>query len=132
MTAVLPSSFLVTVFFSVIAERDLSSSNASRSITLECEHRLAEVVRQVVRAAQQDREAIPRSIFREIFFRYGRVPLHPVGPRHFLKPFRQFTVYGFPCLANLFVRRNGGLGLVGIGYEGDIKLGMKPISQPQQ
>src|SRR5207247_11240006 len=44
----------------------------------------------------------------------------------------QFTVYGFPCMANLFVRRNGGLGLVGIGYEGDIKLGMKPISQPQQ
>src|SRR5882672_12399960 len=66
MTAVLPSSFLVTVF-SVIAERTLSSSDASRSITLECEHRLAEVVGQVVRAAQQDCEAIARSILREIF-----------------------------------------------------------------
>src|SRR5882762_3964304 len=67
MTAVLPSSFLVTVF-SVIAET-LSSSDASRSITLDCEHCLAEVVGQVVRAAQQDREAIPRRILREIFFR---------------------------------------------------------------
>src|ERR1700719_4133774 len=77
MTAVLPSSFLVTVF-SVIAEREFSSSDASRSLTLECEHRLAEVVGQVVRAAQQDREAIPRSILREIFFRYGGVALDPV------------------------------------------------------
>src|SRR5712671_2181248 len=51
MTAVLPSSFLVTVF-SVIAELKLSSPDASRSITLECEHRLAEVIGQVVRAAQ--------------------------------------------------------------------------------
>jgi len=60
------------------------------------------------------------------------VPLEPVGPRHFLKPLPQFTVYGFPYLANLFVRRNGGLGLVGIRDEGDIELGMKPISEPQQ
>src|SRR2546425_12065080 len=37
-----------------------------------------------------------------------------------------------PCLANLFVRRNCGFGLVGHGYESDIKLGMKPNSQPPQ
>src|SRR4029077_5608094 len=43
--------------FSVIAERELGS-DASRSITLESEQRLAEVVGQVVRAAQQDGEAI--------------------------------------------------------------------------
>src|SRR5262249_41173162 len=100
--------------------------------SLECAHRLAEVIGQMVGAAQQDGEAIARSIFREIFFRYGRVPLEPVGPRHFLKPLPRFTVYGFPCLANLFVRRNGGLGLVGIRDEGDIELGMKPISERQQ
>src|SRR6266436_1265220 len=100
--------------------------------SLESEHHLAEVIGQMVGAAQQDGEAIARSIFGEIFFRYGRVPLEPVGPRQFLKPLPQFTVYGFPCLANLFVRRNGGLGLVGIRDEGDIELGMKPISQPQQ
>src|SRR5256885_10393700 len=35
--------------------------------SLECEHRLAEVIRKVVRAAQQDGEAIARSIFGEIF-----------------------------------------------------------------
>src|SRR6267378_6826019 len=109
-----------------------SPHSNSHTRSLKSEHRLAEVIVQMVGAAQKDGEAIARSIFREIFFRYGRVPLEPVGPRHFLKPLRQFTVYGFPCLANLFVRRNGGLGLVGIGYEGDIKLGMKPISQPQQ
>src|SRR6266849_6001108 len=100
--------------------------------SLESEHRLAKVIGQMVGAAQQDGEAIARSIFREIFFRYGRVPLEPVGPRHFLKPLPQFPVYGFPCLANVFVRRNGGLGLVGIRDEGDIELVMKAISQPQQ
>src|SRR5712692_3519083 len=68
--------------------------------SLECEHRLAEVIGQMVGAAHKDGEAIARSIFREVFFRYGRVPLEPVGPRHFLKPLPQFTVYGFPCLAN--------------------------------
>jgi len=67
MTAVCLRAFW-SLSFSVIAGRELSSSDASRSITLECEHRLAEVVGQVVRAAQQDREAIPRSILREIFF----------------------------------------------------------------
>src|SRR6516162_6078960 len=100
--------------------------------SLESDHRLSEVIGQMVGAAQQDGEAIARSIFREIFFRYGRVPLEPVGPRHPLKPLPQFTVYGFPCLANLFVRRNGGLGLVGIRDEGDIELGMKPLSELQQ
>src|SRR6266446_572129 len=100
--------------------------------SLESQHHLAEVIGQMVGAAQQDGETIARSIFREICFRYGRVPLEPVGPRHFLKPLPQFTVYGFPRLANLFVQRNGGLGLVGIRDEGDIELGMKPISQPQQ
>src|SRR6267143_4826218 len=100
--------------------------------TLESEHRLAEVIGQMARAAQQDGEAIARSVFGEIFFRYGTVPLEPVGPRHFFKPVPQFSIDGVPCLANLFVRRNGGLRLVGIGDEGNIKLGMKPISQPQQ
>src|SRR3989454_5059253 len=114
-----------------LAEPACLLGSCTQSRSLESEHRLAEVIGQMVGAAQQDGEAIARSIFREIFFRYGRVPLEPVGPRHFLKPFRQFTVYGFPCLANLFVRRNGGLGLVRIRDEGDIELGMKPISQPQ-
>src|SRR6266481_2083146 len=50
--------------------------------SLECEYRLTEVIGQMVRPAQQDGEAIARSIFGEIFFRYGRVPLDPVGPRH--------------------------------------------------
>src|SRR5260370_41864657 len=97
--------------------------------SLESQHRLAEVIGQMVRAAQQDGEAIARSIFGEIFFRYGRVPLEPVGPRHFFKPLPQFTVYGLPCLANLFVRRNGGFRLVGSGDEGSIKLGMKALSE---
>src|SRR5882672_4590700 len=131
MTAVLPSSFLVTVF-SVIAERTLSSSDASRSITLECEHRLAEVVGQVVRAAQQDCEAIARSILRELFFRYGGVAPAPVGPRHVFKALPQFSIDDVPCPANLIVRRNVGPRLVGIQDERDIKLKMKSFSQPQQ
>src|SRR3989441_12383703 len=135
MTAVLPSSFLVIAFLRCLSPLLLSWNSPAPMLhvrSLESEHRLAEVIGQMVGAAQQDGEAIARSIFREIFFRYGRVPLEPVGPRHFLKPLPQFTVHGFPCLANLFVRRNGGLGLVGIRDEGDIELGMKPISQPQQ
>src|SRR5260370_14360740 len=128
-TAILPSSFLAIVSLRCCW---VATFQFSKLGSLDSDHGLAEVIGQMVGAAQQDGEAIARSIFREIFFRYGRVSLEPVGPRHFLKPLRQFTVYGFPCLANLFVRRNGGLGLVGIGYEGDIKLGMKPISQPQQ
>ena len=36
--------------------------------SLECEHRLAEVIGQMVGAAQHNGEAIARSIFREIFF----------------------------------------------------------------
>ena len=86
----------------------------------------------MVGAAQQDGEAIARSIFGEIFFRYGRVPLKPVGPRHFLKPLPQFSIDDVPCPANLFVRRNVGLRLVGIRDEGEIKLGIKSFSQPQQ
>src|SRR6267143_1206396 len=100
--------------------------------TLESEHRLAEVIGQMARAAQQDGEAIARSVFGEISFRYARVPVEPVGPRHCFKPLPQFSIDDVPCPANLFVRRNGGLRLVGIGDEGNIKLGMKPISQPQQ
>src|SRR5258705_12811880 len=76
---------------------------------LESEHRLAEVIEQMVRAAQQDGEAIARSVFGEIFFRYGTVPLDPLGPRHFFKPLPQFSINEVPCLANLFVRRNGDL-----------------------
>src|SRR5437879_1918446 len=75
--------------------------------SLESEHRLAQVIGQMVRATQQDGEAIARSVFGEIFFRNGSVPLDPVGPRHFFKTLQQFTVYCRPCLANLFVRRNG-------------------------
>src|SRR4029077_4018858 len=129
-TAVLPSS-LADIVFSVAAALELSSCDASLS-PLESEHRLAKVIGKMVRAAQQDGEAIARSVLGEIFFRYGSVPLQPVGPRHFFKRLPQFTVYGVPCLANLFARRNVGSRLVGIRDEGDIKLGMKPISQPQQ
>src|SRR6266853_4336024 len=39
--------------------------------SLELKDCLAEVIGQVVRAAQQDGEAIARSLFGEIFFRYG-------------------------------------------------------------
>ena len=46
------------------------------------------------------------------------------GPRHFLKPLPQFIVYAFPCPADLLVRRNGGLRLVGIRDEGNIKFGI--------
>src|SRR5438876_3819212 len=46
----------------------------------ESKHRLAQVIGQMVRAAQQDGEAISRSVFGEIFLRYGSVPLKPVGP----------------------------------------------------
>src|SRR5438876_8353927 len=95
---------------------------------LESEHRLAEVIGQMVRAAQQDGEAIARSVFGEIFFRYGSVPLNPIGQRHFFKPLPQISIDDLPCLANLFVRRNGGLRLVVIGDEGDVKLWMKPFS----
>src|SRR5207253_1361441 len=66
------------------------SSASYRS--LQSEHRLAEVIGQMVRAAQQDGEAIARSVFGEIFFRYGSVPLDPVGQRHFFQTLRQFTV----------------------------------------
>src|SRR5258708_36743185 len=100
--------------------------------SLESEHRLAEVIGQMVRAAQEDGEAIARSIFREIFFRYGSVPPQPVGPRHFFKPLPQSSIDDVPCPANLFVRRNAGLRLVGFRDEGGIKLGMKPLSKPQQ
>src|SRR5258708_33907691 len=86
----------------------------------------------MVRAAQQDGEAIARSVFGELFLRYGSVPLEPVGPRHSLNALPQITVDGVPCLANLFVRRSGRLRLVGIGDEGGIKLGMEPFTQSQQ
>src|SRR5260221_1094777 len=42
---------------------------------LESEHRLAEVIGKMVRAAQQDGEAIARSVFGGSFLRYGSVPL---------------------------------------------------------
>src|SRR5689334_4124154 len=63
--------------------------------SLESEHSLAEVIGQMVGAAQQDGETIARSIFREICFRYGRVPLEPIRPRNFLNPFHNspFTVF---------------------------------------
>src|SRR5438270_3369584 len=44
--------------------------------SLESEHRLAEVIGQMARAAQQDGVSIARSIFGEIFFGYGIVPPH--------------------------------------------------------
>src|SRR6266478_8104 len=106
------------------------SSASYRS--LQSEHRLAEVIGQMVRAAQQDGEAIPRSVFGEIFFRYGSVPQQPVGPRHSFNALPQMTVNGVPRVAYLFVRRSGRLRLVGIGDEGGIKLGMEPFSQSQQ
>src|SRR3984957_4526947 len=131
MTAVLPSSFLVTVFLRCCGAGTLRlRSFFIRS--LESKRCLAEVIGQMVGAAEQNGEAIARSIFCEIFFRYGDVPLEPVGPRHFFEALPQFNVYGFPCLANLFVRRNDGLRLVGIRDEGDVKFGMNSFSQPQQ
>src|SRR4029077_19207466 len=133
MTAVLPSSFLLMVFLRL--SPSLLSWNAPAPMrharSLESEHRLAEVIGQVVRTAQQDGEAIARSIFGEIFFRYRRVPLAPVGPRHCFKPLPQFSIDAVPCSVNLFVRRNAGSRLVGIRDEGDIKLGMKSFSQAQ-
>src|SRR6266852_7783129 len=103
------------------------SSASYRS--LQSEHRLAEVIGQMVRAAQQDGEAIPRSVFGEIFFRYGSVPQQPVGPRHSFNALPQMIVNGVPRVAYLFVRRSGRLRLVGIGDEGGIELGMEPFSQ---
>src|SRR6202140_1512607 len=100
--------------------------------SLESKHRLAEVIGEMICAAEQDGEAITRRIFRELFFRHGRVTLEPVGLRHFFEPFRQFSVYGNPCSANLFVRRSDGLRLVWINDEGNVKLGIKSFSQPQQ
>src|SRR5260370_39183182 len=106
------------------------SSASYRS--LQSEHRLAEVIGQMVRAAQQDGEAIAESVFGESFFGYGSVPQQPIGPRHSFNALLQIAVNGVPCLANLFVRRSSRLRLVGIGDEGGIKLGMEPFSQRQQ
>src|SRR5580693_8659863 len=100
--------------------------------SLESKHRLAEVIREMVCAAEQDGEATTRGIFRKLFLRHGRVTLEPVGRRHFVEPFRQFSVYGNPCSANLFVRRSEGLRLVRINNKGNVKLGIKSFSQPQQ
>src|SRR5882762_3717122 len=107
MTAVLPSSFLVIVFLRYCGVGSPAPILHARS--LESQHRLAQVIGQMVRAAQQDGEAIARSVFGEIFLRYGSVPLDPVGQRHFFKPLPQVSIDDVPCLANLFVRRNGGL-----------------------
>src|ERR1700716_899726 len=107
MTAILPSSFLAIVFLRYCGAGSPAPMLHARSC--ESEHRLAEVIGQMVRAAQQDGEAIARSVFGEIFFRYGSVPLDPVGPRHFFKPLPQFSIDDVPCLANLIVRRNCGL-----------------------
>src|SRR5580692_3335576 len=52
--------------------------------------------------------------------------------RHVFEPFRQFTVYGNPCSANLFVRGSDGLRLVRINDEGNVKLRIKSFSHPQQ
>src|SRR5467141_3791173 len=120
MTAVLPSSFLVIVFLRRCWNSPAPMLHAR---SLECEHRLTKVIGQMVRPAQQDGEAIARSIFGEIFFRYGRVPLDPVGPRHFFKPLRQFSIDDVPCPAHLFVRRNASPRLVGIRDEATSKSG---------
>src|SRR5579863_1033121 len=100
--------------------------------SLESKHRLAEVIREMICAAEQDGEATTRGIFRKLFLRHGRVTLEPVGRRHFVEPFRQFSVYSNPCSANLFVRRSEGLRLVRINDEGNVKLGISSFSQPQQ
>src|SRR5216684_3616760 len=107
-TAILPSSFLVICLSPLLLSWN-SPASMLHTRLLVSEHRLAEVIGQMVRAAQQDGEAIARSVFGEIFFRYGRVPLDPVGPRHFFKPLPQFSIDSVPCPANLFVRRDGGL-----------------------
>src|SRR5260370_29547682 len=74
---------------------------------------MAEMIGQMGRADKEDGEAIARSIFGEIFFRYGGVPPQPVGPRHFFKPLPQSSIDDVPCPANLVVRRNAGLRLEG-------------------
>src|SRR5258708_1523428 len=107
-TAILPSSFLVICLSPLLLSWNFPAPMLHTRL-LESEHRLSEVIGQMVRAAQQDGEAIARSVFGEIFFRYGRVPLQPVGRRHFFKPLPQFSIDDVPCLANLFVGRNGGL-----------------------
>src|SRR6267378_4188353 len=61
--------------FSAVSISAAESSASYRS--LQSEHRLAEVIGQMVRAAQQDGEPIARSVFGEIFFRYGSVPQQP-------------------------------------------------------
>src|SRR5260370_11956236 len=48
-----------------------SPASMLQTRSLHSEHRLAEVIGQMVRAAQQDGEAIARSVFGEIFFRYA-------------------------------------------------------------
>src|SRR3984957_20066433 len=100
--------------------------------SLESQHRLTEVIGEMICAAEQEGEAITRRIFRQLFFRHGRVTLEPVGLRHFFEPFRQFSVYGNPCSANPFVRRSDGLRLVWINDEGSVKLRIKSFSHPQQ
>src|SRR6266478_5845441 len=108
MTAILPSSFLVICLSRLLLNWN-SPTPPLHARSLESEYRLAEVIGQMVRAAQQDGEAIARRIFGEIFFRYGSVPLDPVGPRHFFQTLQQFGIDDVPCLANLFVGRNDGL-----------------------
>src|SRR6204780_1761065 len=100
--------------------------------SLESKHRLPEVIGEMICAAEQDGEAITPRIFRELFFRHGRVTLEPVGLRHFFEPFRQFSVYGNPCSANLFGRRSEGVRLFRINDEGNVKLGISSFSQPQE
>src|SRR6266478_4854504 len=84
MTATLPSSLLGIVFLPCC--RALNSRVPMlHGRSLASENRLAEVIGQMVRAAQQDSEAIARRVFGEIFLRYGSVPRQPVGPRHSFK-----------------------------------------------
>jgi hypothetical protein len=68
----LPSGMLSAIIFLRCLSPLLVSWNSSAPMlharSLECEYRLTEVIRQMVRPAQQDGEAIARSIFGEIFF----------------------------------------------------------------
>src|SRR5260370_702152 len=76
-TAILPSSFLVICLSPLLLSWNSPAPMLDTRL-LESEHRLAQVIGQMVRAAQQDGEAIARSVFGEIFLRYGSVPLDPV------------------------------------------------------
>src|SRR2546425_11900127 len=75
MTAILPSSFLVIVslrYCGVVSPAPILHARSRES-----QHRLAQVIGQMVRAAQQNGEAIARSVFGE---KLPPIRLRAAGP----------------------------------------------------